>query len=450
MEEKSNNPSEDSEDIKDTSASNKEAQADAVLEGAKSQSNDNTKSNHNKIIALIILLLLLVGGGYFLLSSSSSDETSTDDTSTTDGSDANGTQEPSQIAEPDEFDNIVYLHAGSDTQKRSLHTRPVAGGDRADLGFDIPSTGFVYSDYEGQSYVFASQEGDVYVGTGTDKPVKAYTASDDVEGVVVDEGSKTAVILERDFADFTSVRTTVTRVNLSEPFAPEVLLSDSGDGSGVPFLEDWNGDTETLFIRRSCTQCDGYDANLIKVDAEGNESDVFSSTPEFFNRGSGYVFNSDSSMALFMTLTEYAASKPHGIQGGHSDPEGAPYTLHEVDLASGSSSEIVTFGAPEDAPSNGFFDSPVAFWVDGDSGQRRSYAYQQKLFVQSGNGNFDNYFETGQGPIASIYAVDQDEVVVGASNSDGQTISYFNIDTQEGAIVMETLFTTTILGVTLK
>ena len=301
----------------------------------------------------------------------------------------------------------------------------------------------------------ANQAGEVYFAKGDDKPTLIYSAKDDIESLSLDENSNSVLVAEGDVSNLKAIPITLTIVS-TDGASEKVLFSEPDSApSAVVYVEHWDGESNTAYIRRSCTSCDGYNATLSKINNEGVESELFDPTPlvsgeAIFEISSGYSFSPNSDKALFVTATTYDESNPFGISGGIGGPQGAPYTLHVVDLASGTASQVNVFGVGDDVGDNGFFSAPRTSWALVDGEQRVVYSYLKKLFVENGTGGFDNYFETSQNAITSIYFVDSDEVLVGSSNPEGETISYYNISTQKGAIVMETLFTTSILGLTLK
>ena len=404
-----------------------------------------------KRMRLGLLLLLVIGVGAFLIFSLSDDTpiTNVEDISTED--DTENTQGSDSEEEKKVFDQIVYAHSGSDSSSRELYTRSASGGDRTPLDFNFGINTFLSVDQNDDAYVVGTRDGKVYYSSGVETPKLIYTAEDDIAGLKLDASAGSVVVLERDESNFKAIPSLVTKVML-DGSGSEVFFSElDATENGALFLEHWNGDDGVLYARRSCTNCDGYNPNLIKIDDEGAESAVFE-PGESFSSSSGYVFNNDNSKALFVKSTVYTLAQQEalGIASGLGGPNAAPFTLVELDLASGSTTNVVTFGESKDVNADGFYDAPAVAWANGTEGQRRAYSYQKKLFVQNQGGAFDNYFETRQGVIRSIYSIDDDELLVGASNQEGDTISYYNIETQKGAIVMETLFTTNILGVTLK
>lgn len=426
-----------------------EAQAEVLLASQKNAHETENKKSRMKLFILALLTIVIGAVVFFLLLSGDSD---TEDAADADSSETSETsQEAPAETEPTDFDQIVYLHADAENQNRKLFQRSVMGGEREDLDFDAGRNSFILSSRDGSSYAIGTQDGEVYYAEGADAPTLLYTATNDLNSLHLDMSSNTILVAESDSGNFTSVDLTVTVVPI-DGATPRVFFTETNTNlSQVLYVEAWDGDSQTLYGRRSCTQCDGYDPNLVTIDASGNESAFYSPEADF-NTSGGYEFNSDMTQALFIASTVYTQAEQNnlGISGGLGGPNAAPFTLKLLDLSSGTASEVATFGEATDVNSNGFFDVPVTAWADRNGEEVPVYAYGTKLYVQSGNGSFDNFFETTSNPIASVYVIDDDEVLVGSRLDDGQRISYFNIETQEGAIVMETLFTSNILSVTKK
>ena len=439
-EEANEQPDEKSDEL---SAEGAAAQADVMLESARESRVKETNSLRNKLLMALVAIVLFVVGAVLLFGGGSDDAA---DSSTTNEESSKQSNEAEPEAQAEEtLGQIVYAHQTVDGTPFSVFSRPVDGGDRTDLDIDLGRGSFLRSATDGSSYAVVNQTNEVYYGSGTTPPELLYSASENIAGILIDESAGSILILERPEL-FGATITSTVRVIPTDGSAPSEFLVDETDGSSVLFIESWDGENELLFARRSCTQCDGYDPNLISIDASGTESDVY--TPgTAFNVSSGYVFSADRSKALFIEATEYSQAEQDqlGISGGLGGPNTAPFTMYELDLASGDASEIVTFGSAEDVGEDGFFAVPLAYYASTGS---RAYAYQQQLHVQNNGGNFDNFFETGQGDIRAIYAIDDNELLVGAESGDGQLLSYFNIETQEGAIVMETSQSTRILTVT--
>ena len=432
------------------SADGAAAQAEVMLEGARQQRETDNKSARNKLLLALLVIILGIVGAVLVLSGGSDEAPSTEEAAPqTNSSEESQTQE---VAAADTFDQLVYAHSSTANAPRAMFTRPVTGGDREPTGFDFGRQDFLNVDRDMGAYVVAAGS-EVYYGLGSEDPTLIYTSSTDVAGVALDARAGSVLIVERDFSSFTSITTTLTVVQTDGSGSSEFFVDANADGSAVIYAEAWDGTNNVLFMRRSCTQCDGYNPELSSLDSSGNETVVFTPTVDSnqgFSTTSGYSFNPDRTSALYVSNTIYDNSNPFGIAGGIGGPEGAPFTLNEIDLTDGTSQTVVTFGEPEDVSSDGFFNAPRTSWTTIDGNDSIVYSYQKLLFVQNNSGNFDNYFETGQGDIVSIYFVDDNEVLVGGQNSEGETISYYNIDTQSGAIVAETLFTTTILGLTFK
>jgi hypothetical protein len=433
----------------EVSADSAEAQADVMLASAKQHSENENQSNRNKLLAAIAVAFLISIGVFFFVSSSSSDNSNENDSASQSENSSTDENETEPEAVADNFDQLIYAHSTNTNIQRDIFTRPVTGGDRSEIDFDLGVNNFLIVDRGDQSYVVGTNDGKVFYGMGISEPSEIFTTTNTLTGLSFDESSGTVLVTERDESDFSQYPTTLTVVNV-DGSGTEEFFTEVADPGSVIYPESWDGSASTLYMRRSCTQCDGYNPVLLTLDADGNEDTFFTPSTADPNTGfeisSGYAFNFDHSNALYVTNTQYDESNPFGINGGIGSPEGAPYTLHEINLADGTSSEVLTFGEGDDVAANGFFDSPRIDWAVIGGNSARVYSYQKKLFVQNRSGGFDNYFETDQDVITSIYFVDSDEIVVGSRNDDGETISYYNITDQAGAIVMETLPTTTILG----
>ena len=428
-----------------------ETQTDKMLEDTRREHTDENRNNRTKILIAAAVVILLIIGGFLYISTTSED--GTNDNSSADSSNQTSEEKPT-IAEdtPDEFGSIIYAHSASTSIPRSLFSRPATGGDREPLDFDFGQNTFIQFDRDETSYMVANRDKQVYYATNSETPKLVFTAANEISSVHLDNSANTLAIVERAEANFSPGSTTITIVDTNGNNKKEFFSEDAAqETNGFIFAEHWDGENETLFVRRSCVQCDASSPDLFALAADGTETLIFGDDREPSTFSGSYTFNDDHTKALFVRHTNYDANEGQklGLSDGLDGFLGAPFTLVELDIASGDTVDIKTFGSGDDAPDSGFFQTPVLFWANGTT-ERPAYSYLQKLFVQNGNGSFDNYFETGQGPITSIYGVDDNEVLVGAQNPEGETLSYYNIETQKGAIVMETLQTTTILGVTLR
>lgn len=402
-----------------------------------------------KIIVALALLLVALGAGYFLfMGDSSVDPVSNENDQAPSVTDDQQTS-PSQIVAPTQFDQIVYAHGTTDNSPRNLFTRPAAGGDRQDLGFTFGSNSVLFVDRDGDAYIVGLSNGEVHYGKAKSEPVKVFSSTDQILGALLDAGSSSIVVSTLTEIGQSPVVKTIHRVSTDGTQTSTFFSESNEDYAGI-FPASWNGDTNVLLARRSCYQCDGYNANLISFDESGTETAVYDAGG-FTSNTTGYIFNEDGSKALFFSGSSYTDAEIalYSLIGGIGDPSGAPFSFYELDTATGTASVIATVGDISDAK-NGGYTWPVAAWAKSGSKQLPAYAYLTKAFVQANDNSYSNYFESGLGNISSLHAIDDDEILVGSRNDDGETIQYFNIKTQKGAIVMETLFTTSILGVTLK
>lgn len=422
-------------------------EANVLLVGQK-QKHEKDDKNVKKIAAIVIAVLLATTvGAFFIFGGDSVDDPATAQDSQ--GEAANNTDQSETTAESveKEFDQIVYAHAASENSPRNLFTRPATGGDRVDLESTFGSERVSNVDRKGTAYAVLLANGDVYYGTGSAKPTKVFSSVDQVIGLSLDGASNSIAVSTLTDLSTSPVVKTVYRVETDG--TKSTFFTESNEENSAIFVENWDGASETLIARRSCYQCDGYNPALIKFDANGSETAINNSGG--LSPTSGYEFSDDGTMALYIASSTFSDAEiaEHGLVGGIDEPNGAPFMLVELDIASGTGNVIATIGDITDKK-NGTFTWPVMFWADSETGQIPAYAYLTKAFVQANDNSYSNYFESGQGNISSLYAIDDDEILIGSSNADGETIQYFNIEKQEGAIVMETLPTTSILGVTLK
>ncbi len=398
----------------------------------------------NRKYFVIFLILILIAGGvgaYFWLNRD--DGSSTEQASQTDQQ-----TEITQLGPQDDFSTIIYAHSEKLSGARELFTKAVNDGIETQPGHDLGIASVVRSDYEGEDYVVVADR-KVYVGSGTNQPRLAYSATGEVTTVKIDGGSQSAVVGEMLLQPEENTYEHIITVVYLNGADSETFYEAEGSTGLAIFPEDWDGDNQVLYARRSCIQCDGYNPDLVKIDANSTESTIISPGPTF-HTVTGYTFTNDSDKALFVNTTSY---EPEGlikyrISNTVGALDAAPFTLMELNLATGKTIEVTEFGSTVDVKSDGFFDAPVVAWADTKNGPRRAYSYLTKLFVENNRGSFDTYFETIQKTISTIYAVDANELLIGEPIDDGERITYYNIDEKDGATIMHPLDTTTVLGIT--
>lgn len=426
------------------------AQADVLLDGARAKHQNEHASLKKKIIVALIVALIVATAGFAYMLYSENDTDDSANTETTQDADENTNQD--EVVAKD-FDQIVYAHAGAQNTARNLFSRPATGGDRIDLEFNFGNQPLYYKSVSGSGYAIVTDD-EVYYADGVEQPRLVYTSPSDhqITGLSLDNQAQSILVSSVTTSTDLSEQTShATVINLQDDASSELFTRD--DLQGGIYAEKWNGTTQTLIARISCVNCDGYGANLFSFDSQGNENEI-TKEGDVISNTYGYTFNSDGTQALYSVAKDDYTDQEvnqNGLQGGIGDPQGAPYDIMMIDLTNGTITKVVTVGEIEDVNDDGFFTDPHEFWATNENGDEvPAYSYLDKLFVQNLQGNFDNWFETGSGDIMSIIAVDADELLVGAEIDGGQRISYYNIEKGEGAVVMETLPTTTILNITYK
>lgn len=403
------------------------------------------KRNFLIIIAVSLLIVAGIAGFVVFGGSDSAEEEQANNQTNTDTS----PEAPEVVEVLDDFADIVYLHGTTNNGDRQLFYRPAAGGEREPLDFEASNTVYPATNYGGE--YFFIDEGSLYYGTDKETPKLLTTFEyEEINSVTYDPASRTVAVATDNlfYTDAGSAATRVTIVDVDTTNTTE-FIKDQGENVQGFYVQHWDGTKNELYAIRLKLATEDPNNTIIKYDDQGNATEIFKTENEF--NQTHYDFNTDGTKALYVVAkndyTDAELAKYPQISG-FAEPTGAPFELYELDVASGTSSRIAVIGEIEDNK-QGSLNWPLYTWAAFEDGERPVYSYMTKLFVQDAQGGYSNYFEADN-DITTIYAVDADEVLVGAAISGGERLSYYNIEKKKGAIVMETTYNTSILTVTRK
>ena len=349
------------------------------------------------------------------------------------------------------LDQIIYAHHDDDGQERSRFSRPASGGDRLQLEGTVGKDVYMIA-RDLEAYVYLdSVSNSIWYGKADQDATMIYEVSSslDVTGVTLDEtqGKVAISVVHSADSNILSPETSIRQFD-TDGSNDRVLLSDSAN-DGAFFIEDWNPDPELIRVlyRRSCWQCDGYNADLYLF--QNGESALIYDAGGFDSTSYNYRANQDLSEVLFIRGKAYSDQElqDYDIQAGISFLGGPPFELISLRLDNGEERVLKTYGVIQDIARRGMVPSIAGY---GNTGNRKRpfYTYKNQLYLENETGNYDLVFESGLGEIVSVYAVTDKEFLVGTGINDGETISYFNLDTRKAQTVMETSFNTVILSVT--
>lgn len=338
--------------------------------------------------------------------------------------DTTSSKNESSKTKADQFSRIIIVNSENESILLKKH---VINGDAMPIESSDILSPTVYDTAKDYSYVFSDEQNRIFYSKAEDKPTKIYESENTITDLFLDSNNSSLAM-----AEINGDKVVISEINdFSNPTPNKIIELESSQ----VIIEHWNGETDQLIIRKSCPGCSQNTAELISASRSGTQKSIFNPDSSLFSYSSGYSFDSSGEKALFITQSRYPSPNQFGILDGRDGPSGAPYSLNLLDVKSGESQIISTFGDPYDVASNGFFDPPAIAWVNQESIEKPIYSYLNKVYTQNNTKGFDLFYQTGQGSIRSILFADDNEIIVSSGTEANQSISYFNIKSQKGSII---------------
>ncbi len=403
----------------------------------------------HKMHLFLAVAVVFIGGAAFAFILSHDSKTEAPSQTDTQNSQASEQNPNSSVAK---LDQIIYAHNDVDRLPRSIFSRPASGGDRTQLNGSIKSTATNLSRDENAYAFFDPSSHTIWYGKDDEPAEKIYDVNHTFEMTRLKLDKKHNSILfsvvQSSDSGLAELETRIVEIN-TEGSDQKILLTESTD-AGALFVEDWNPETDKVLFRRSCWGCDGYNADLYLLDGE-KQSKIYD-TDDYESPTLSYAALDDLSKIVFVRGKVYSDQEREDysiVNAGLGSPVGPPYELVELNITTGEEQVLKTYGAIQDISNKSFVPS-FSGWVHEGDTQTPYFTYKNQLYLQNASGDFDVVFESDSANIANVYSVDSSEIVVGLEAKDGETITYFNRQTNKASTVMETSFYTLVLALTRK
>lgn len=410
----------------------------------------NKKKSHTVIGLAILSAMLLFGSiGFFAFNGSSDTKEAASSESEIANDTAENADQVAELKQSDNLHSVIYAHADDDSSPRGIFSRPVAGGDRKELG-TTTDNGYIVHTSDGNNYVFTNAERtELWHAEGEDAPTLIYTteATERLHSLILNTEHSRALfnVVDGDYnASIDVTNSKILSVTTDGQDIKEEFTSTDSD-LAVVFLSAWDPVSGQIAFRSSCIQCDGSNSDL-KLINNGTISDLFDAGG-YEHEAKNVSLSDDMTKVLYVKVTKYTNQQleDYDIQQGLGGPGLPPLQLVVRDIASGNEEVLATYGDIEDARGN-YGVTHTAGWADSDTA---FYSYDNKLFVQNGTGSFDNVFETGQGSITRVFAASSEEVLIESNPGTGDEliISHFDVTGGKATTVMSATYNTQILTV---
>ncbi len=395
-------------------------------------SQNSGSDNKRKLMLVAAAVVILIGGAgaWWALGH----KKSTTKTTTSNNSSQSANQPA--LVQSGQPDLVAYAFKEKDTSPYTVYWRPAAGADNKRtqaLSLDN-GVGLSRGDVLGSKVAFNTDKA-IYVSSdGGKKYDLVYTLQKDEQITSVkfssDGGALAVATLP---AVNPSTKNSVKSINLTDKQTAALFTSDK---LGV-FLMNWQRQKQTIIYTEGCTQCDGNTYNEVLVrDLRSNTINKKIALSPDTSKAlvAGDVVSNDGTKLIYSTGL---VAPGEGLPGA-----GAPYTVYELDIASGKTTTIAT----SDSKTNHIF---VGYQ---GASTKPYYTFDKQLYAfdASGDGKWNLFFEGGKSILGVFYVGPPMAVVsVGNDTADFALTFYTSVKTASNTILQGDN-NTQIFGVTTK
>ncbi len=396
------------------------------------------KKSHKKLwIALLLLVVIVGGGGAAFALLGSKKETPAASSST-------GTpvveKKATQTFSPDK---VSYAYRTAEADPYTVFYRPTAGGERKEVTkldrdeyvSNMDVKGNVAAFLSGKK-IFLSKDG----GT-TYKAVYTVEAGEDVISLkIAGDGSRIT------FSTFSTasadVEGKIYSLNTSGSDKQELVTS----AKYALFVQAYSPTTNRLAYAEGCYGCDsGYSAiklyDLKKKTAEDLLDGADIKTLEYT-----MAFSDDMKVVTYIKHTVDTSIAIDGIPGYYT---GAPYSIMQVDVASGESKVVKTIGTKQEKNANGTY-KYRQFFLGFLAGTSTPY-YAEDTNIYRIVSLKPELLYTSDKALGGVYFVSDKNVIVGTElPANEYTLSNYDLTTKKSVLIFEGNINTSIIGVSTK
>jgi hypothetical protein len=374
--------------------------------------------------------------------------------SSTDNSESSQTDQTSIItAQYPQSESLIYVHGESYNSAGSLYLRPSDGGERDEILSLNRLNEISFTTLRAQiskNYVFVKNDVELWVGKGSskEKPTKIFTIqSNNTIGSAAISSDGSRIIFS-----------SVPKITEGEPMVPIYIINSDGsdmnklsDGASVsPFWfqpEYWINDSQVaMWVGAYGTDAPPPPTKIFNVDTK-EFSDVLS-VDDNLKIAQRPVVSPDGKQAIYVSQTVDESIKVDGLYGYYI---GSPYKIHLIDLSSGESTQIAEIGQKTTINAEGYYRNIKIGWLNNKDSFSPYYTDDNQILIRNDQGEFDKYFESGQGDISTVYLATKEELIVGTKTTDlGENITHYDVAKKVAVNVMETTSDTRILSIIIK